>query len=403
MEAKELETKLTGIATELEKFIKKHDEEVKANGTASEETKKTVSKLADDFNATSARILLIEQKLDGNKFGSNAAAETKSIGQTFVESEGYKLLAKGAPRTGKVEVGSFHKTALINATGLNQPLVPPLIKPGIISPGVQRLTVRDLLPVTPISSNLVEYVKEASFTNNAAPQYSAGQYENVVKAESAMTFTLSSMGVSTLAHWIPVSRQLLDDAPAIQGYINSRLTYGLKLVEETELLTGSGIQGHLSGLVTNATTFDTTPVVTASDSYIDVLRRAVTQVQLSFFEPDGIVLHPRDWEVIELTKETGTGISSGMYIYANPRVQSGPQLWGLPVVVTTSMTQGQFLVGNFSQSSMIWDRNAATVEISREHSDYFVRNMAAILVEERLALTVFRATALIYGGFPFGS
>jgi hypothetical protein len=45
----------------------------------------------------------------------------------------------------------------------------------------------------------------------------------------------------------------------------------------------------------------------------------------------------------------------------------------------------------------------ATVEISREHSDFFVRNLAAVLCESRLALTVYRPTAFVTGGFPFGS
>jgi HK97 family phage major capsid protein len=54
-------------------------------------------------------------------------------------------------------------------------------------------------------------------------------------------------------------------------------------------------------------------------------------------------------------------------------------------------------------AAAIWDRAGATIEVSREHSDYFVKNMVAILCEERLALSVFRPKALIYGGFPFGS
>ena len=68
-----------------------------------------------------------------------------------------------------------------------------------------------------------------------------------------------------------------------------------------------------------------------------------------------------------------------------------------------SMPESQFLVGAFQMSAMIWDKNDATIEISREHSDFFVRNMAALLCEERLALSVFRSDGLIYGGFPLGS
>ena len=52
--------------------------------------------------------------------------------------------------------------------------------------------------------------------------------------------------MQTLAHWIPVSRQVLDDAVALQDYINMRLMYGLKLVEENQLLNGNGIGQNLS-------------------------------------------------------------------------------------------------------------------------------------------------------------
>jgi hypothetical protein len=52
---------------------------------------------------------------------------------------------------------------------------------------------------------------------------------------------------------------------------------------------------------------------------------------------------------------------------------------------------------------MVFRRSDATVEVSREHSDYFVRNMAAILCEERLALGVLHSGSILYGQFPFGS
>jgi HK97 family phage major capsid protein len=67
------------------------------------------------------------------------------------------------------------------------------------------------------------------------------------------------------------------------------------------------------------------------------------------------------------------------------------------------MRRGNLLVGAFRMAAAIWDRDDATVEISREHADFFIRNMIAILCEERLALTVFRPEALVYGSFPFGS
>ena len=400
MEVKDLEKQLGTIETELKKFIDKHADEVKVSGVASTETKTALDKLSTQHAEVASRLLVIEQKMVAPNAGG--PEEAKTIGQKVVESEGFKNLAQRSS-TGKIAIGSTDarintKTNLVNAAGLNQPLVMPYIKPGIIMPGLRRLTVRDLMPNTPIASNLVEYVKETSFTNNAAMQSAEG----AVKAESALAFSLTYAPVQTLAHFIPVSKQLLDDAPAIQGYINTRLLYGLKLVEENELLNGNGVGTELSGLITNATAMDTTLVNQSTDTQIDVISHAITQVQLSFFEPSAIVLHPKDWERIKLVKTTGTA-SSGQYIFSDPHSVEAPSIWGLPVVVTQAMAETEFLVGAFDMGAMVWDRNNATIEVSREHSDFFTRNLAAILCEERLALTVFRSLAFVSGGFPYGS
>ena len=112
--------------------------------------------------------------------------------------------------------------------------------------------------------------------------------------------------MQTLAHWIPISRQLLDDAQAIQGYVNSRMRFFLKLKEDQELLSGSATGTELSGLITNATTFDTTPVTPATDTFLDVLQLAITQCSKSYLPPDGIVLNPLDWARIQRIKTQTT-------------------------------------------------------------------------------------------------
>lgn len=396
MENKELETKLADIAKEIETHIKKHEEEVKLNGTASAETKASLETLATNWNEAKARLLAIEQKLVAPGGGQE---QPKSMGEMFTSSENYKSLMAGNSRSGKVNVGSFNqKTTIVNATGQNQPLVPDQRLPGIIPPGLRPLTIRDLIPSVQTTSNLIQYVKETGFTNAAAMQTSEG----AAKPESALTFALSNAAVQTLAHWIPASKQIISDAPALQGYIETRLRYGLKFVEENQLLNGTGSGVNLSGLIANSTTMDTSFASTGTDTYIDTLLHAKTQVEMAFYRPTGYIVNPRDWETIQLVKTTGTA-SSGEYIFANPHSVQTPSIWGLPVVSTQAMTQGQFLVGAFDIGATIWDRWDATIEVSTDYSDYFVKNLVAILCEERLALTVYNALAFVTGGFPYGS
>jgi len=386
----ELETKLETIEAELQKFIAKSQEEYAKNGAASTETKTAVEKLSTEAKSIYTRLEALEKDALSRLPGSSDGNAVKSIGEIFTESEGFKALTAGsAARSGKINIGHLHKTTMINATGQNQPLVQAYRVPGIITPPTQRLTMRDLFPAIPVTSNLIEYVREASFTNNAGYQANEGD----VKPESALTFEMLFKPVQTLAHWLPISVQLLSDAPALQGYINTRLTYGLKLKEEKELLVGTGANGAISGIVTNACAYKTSANA-KGDTRIDTIHKAGEQLEKTFYPWDFIVMNVSDWAAIERIKK-----QDGDYLFANPQAVNTRILWGRPVVPTPAMDEGSFLVGS-SMAATIWDRRDATIEISREHSDFFTRNLAAILAEERLALTVQIPDALVYGEFP---
>ncbi|MEQ8860129.1 MAG: phage major capsid protein, partial [Pseudomonadales bacterium] len=313
-----------------------------------------------------------------------------NVGRAVTESSQFKALLDGTTKTARISL----KTAIVNATGQNQPLAPSDRLAGIVHSGERRFTMRDLLPTARTSSNLIEYAKENVYTNNAGPQVggSPEAFENVSKPESGITFTLQTAAVSTLAHWIPVSKQVLSDSPMLQQYINDRLMYGLKLKEDTQLLLGTGSNGELPGLYTNRTAYSVTSPLSYTTK-LDIIRDAMDQVQASEYDPDGIVLNGRDWKEMQLAKD-----SQGRYMIGQAQDGNGPRLWGLPVVVTNSITSGTFLVGAFGMAAQLWDREDAMVEIGLNNDD-FTKNMVTILCEERLALTIYRSDALVGGSF----
>ena len=188
----------------------------------------------------------------------------------------------------------------------------------------------------------------------------------------------------------------LDDSAQLESYVNGRLTYGLKLEEEDQLLNGTGLSGNIGGILKSGNFTAYTRAVTG-DTKLDTIRRALTQAQLSEYTADSIVLNPADWETIELQKS-----SYGEYIFGGdmgPIDAIGPRIWGKRVVATNSIAAGTFLVGSFSMGAQIWDRMDAAVQISYEDGDNFKKNMATLLAEERLALTVYRPSAFISGSF----
>jgi HK97 family phage major capsid protein len=384
------ETQGTLLSTtrELKSWMEKANGEMAASKAVESETKGALETLSTKAAELTDKCMELERKLSaGAEDGYGKQEET--VGEMLVKSEAFKSMAEGRAKFARIEM----KAAIVNAAGQNQPLVADMRVPGIIANPDRVLTIRDLLPVGRTASNLVQFTRENVFTNAAGPQYASPARENVLKNESGITFTLENAPVVTLAHFIPVSRQVLDDAPQLQSYVNGRLTFGLKLEEEDQLLNGTGASGNIGGIL-KAGNFTAYNRAATGDTKLDTLRKSITQAALAEYPVDAIVLNPADWEEIELTKA-----SDGQYIMANPMMAAGPQLWGKRIVATNSIPAGTFLTGAFTMGAQLWDRMDAAVQISYEDGDNFKKNMATLLAEERLALTIYRPAAFVSGSF----
>lgn len=354
--------------------------EIETTGKVSKQLQDDLAKVQEELKAAGTRLFDMEQK-----FASGA--ENPDEKKSFSERAAEDLTKSWNGSKGRFEAQTFNKS-LGSDTASAGSLIQPMQVPGIIMPGLRRLTIRDLLAQGRISSNSLEYVREELFTNNAA-----SVAEKALKPESDITFSKQTANVKTVAHWIQASRQVMDDAPMLQSYVNNRLMYGLALEEERQLLNGDGSGDDLEGINHVATAYDTA-LNDTGDTRADIIAHAIYQVTESEFSASGIVLNPRDWHSIALLKD-----NEGRYIFGGPQAFTTNIMWGLPVVPTRAQAQGTFTVGGFDMASQVWDRMDATIEVSREDRDNFVKNMLTILCEERLALAHYRPKALIKGSF----
>ena len=352
-------------------------------GEVSKQLTADLAKVQEEMKAASQRMFDLEQKAAG--FGGDLDAK-----KGFAEDVAEKAIAgwDGKSTTVAVKSFAFANKALGSGADSAGTLVVPDRLPGILMPGLRRLTIRQLMAQGRTGSNSIEYVRENVFTNGAAPVA-----EGALKPESQLTFTKETANVRTIAHWIQASRQIMDDAQMLESYVNNRLMYGLALKEEEQLLSGDGTGDNLLGVNAVAAAYDTALDV-AGDTRADKLAHAIFQVTESEFEASGVVLNPRDWHQIALLKD-----ENGNYIFGGPQAFASNLIWGLPVVPTKAQALGTFTTGAFDMASQVWDRMDASVEISREDRDNFVKNMLTILCEERLALTHYRPAAIIKGTF----
>ncbi|QEY15472.1 phage major capsid protein [Cellvibrio sp. KY-GH-1] len=390
-EYKQVGAQLKQIGDDLKAQAEASQKELKKNAELSAETKTNVDKLLTEQGVLQARLTAAEQKLVQVEGNSNEPSRVLSLGQHVVQSEKFEGVDWNV--TSKLSIGiNAAITSLDTSAGS---LVVPDRQPGIVGLPQRRLTIRDLIAPGRTGSNMIEYVKETGFTNNAAP---VSENPTNDKPESDIDFELVQSGVKTIAHLVRASKQILDDAAQLSSYIDARLRYGLQLKEELQLLKGSGTGNNLNGIYTQAVAYANPGVTVQNQTWIDQLRLALLQAELAEYYADGIVLSPIDWASIELTKDT-----QNKYILANPFGLTMPTLWSRPVVATQSMDAGDFLVGAFKLGAQVYDREDANVVISTEDKDNFSKNMITIRAEERLALAVYRPEAFVKGEFEVAS
>lgn len=358
--------------------------EAKKAGDMNTKTKETVDELLVKQGDLMARLAEVEQKA-ARRGNEGQANQYKSVGEQLIESEEFKKYTEERGGSRKSSF-SFPVKAITSLAASAGDGVAPDRLPGVQLLPQRRMTVRDLISPGKTGSNLVQYLQETGFTNNAA---TTG--EGVRKPESSIVYDLKQAAVVKIPHFIKASTEILSDFQQLQSLIDFRLRYGLALAEEKQLLNGSGVGNNLHGIYTQATPY-AAPIVIAGATRIDVLRLALLQAELAEFPSTGIVLNPIDWTAIELQKDT-----TGSYIFANPQSLSQPALWGRSVVPTQAMTVDQFLVGAFQLGAQVFDRLLAQVTIATENEDDFVNNLVTVLAEERLAMAVHRPEAFVKG------
>jgi HK97 family phage major capsid protein len=390
MDLKKLQGEFSESWKQLKGLLDQQADEMKTLGGTSTATSKSLNEVEQKIEKYDAEIKNITEKFKDmevkfNRPNFGGGEQPKSIGKSFIETEGYKS------ETGRTQASFQFKSFFrkdLDSTTTHGGLFTGTERMGLITTPDRDLRIRDLLNVQATTSNAIEYILETGFVNN-----SAIAPEKSLKAQSDITFDIETASVKTIAHWIPATRQIIADAPMLQNYIDGRLTYGLKLTEEAQLLYGTGVGDNIAGIMTNPNVQDAGGIL-AGDNIVDHIRRSITLSVLAGYPATGIVLHPSDWEDIELLKGT-----DGHYIWVNIVNGGESRIWRIPVVESTGMNVGEFLTGAFGLGAQVWDREQANVRISEHHSDYFTKNMLAILAEERIALTVYRPESFVRGVF----
>lgn len=317
----------------------------------------------------------------------------KSLGESLVTHESYKAFNPSVQGSAMgVEFGnlySLHGHTKTTLTTSGSTLTQYDRPPGIITLEQQRLTVADLMSSGIATANTVRYVREDTYTNAATTVT-----EGATKPEAAFDMSEADAPVRKIAVTAKVTDEMYQDFPQMQSYIDGRLRYMVGATEEAQLLNGDGNAPNITGIL------QTSGIQTqdkSTDENLDAIHKAITKVRaVGFFEPDAIVMHPTDYQLLRLSKDNnlqyyGGGPFMGPYGNGGYPQLIGP--WGLRAVVTTAISAGTALVGAFKIGAMIFRKPGITMQMTNSDQDDFVKNLITLRCEERLALAIWRPKA----------
>lgn len=347
-----------------------------------------------------------------------------SVGAEFVASEGFKRAVGGRGQGQRVAsldikdctmLGARGKASLNHRAGFTSADLSAInIAPqqNLVTLGVQRLTIMDLLAGGNTGAAAIPYPRENGFgTINGVP-VEAGAFpraltvgERGVKPNWDPDLTTESANVKKVAITTKVPDEFMSDFPGMQSYIDERLPYMVDLETEFQLLYGDGQGNNLKGIF--ATQGVQTRAIDASSEtkVAESLKKGLTDIGVgSQFEPTAYAFHPYDWETASLLKDgAGRFLAGGpFYIpYGNGVFVEQYTFWGKPVVITTSVAYGRPVAGSWKLGAQYFIREGMRLETTNSNEDDFKRNLIAIRAEHRLALATYRPVAFLeFTGFP---
>jgi HK97 family phage major capsid protein len=401
MEIKELlEVKLDQLGNQIDAKINQANQAIKDNLDEKLDNFKAqeLEKLQSDYKAldtTLNNIIAERSRIKG--INDDRANFGDTLRKQLSESESFKSFVAGNSKSGVINLhgkrldmmfkGGADMTPAGNLTG---EVVAPDRVPGIIFDPDRAEHVRDFIPTASTTSDTIYYVREEAYDDYTAPVTPGN-----AKPQSEFDLKQFEAPVRDIATFIRLHRNMLNDINGMTGYITTRMPKKLKLVEDAQILYGDGNAPNLKGITEEAQAYVDT-LADANVNRFDVLVKAIAQARNDEYRANAVMINVADWYNLLLLKdEDGQYLMPEAYRFG----AVAPRIAGVPLIGTTAITAGDFLVGDFGLGVQVFDREQSNIRFFEQDADNVTKNLVTVRVEERLALPVYRPKAFVYGNF----
>lgn len=350
--------------------LKSLNEVLKAQGLA-------IKKLTAEEKANTPTVGELRKELEANK-AKLASLKSEDI-----------ATAKAGEFTVKASADMLIST---NVSGGNVPVEQRIA--GLNTIASRRVRLMDLFSSGAASSNVISWVYQANKDGAAG-----GTLEGAAKNKIDFDLVVASESVVKRTAFIKVSTEMIDDIDFIESEIKNELMRELLKDVELTAYSGNGTAPNLRGVSTVATAFAAGAFALAIDNAneVDVLVVAMNQIAIAEQEsPNAILMHPTDVTKLKVAKNSAT---DKRYIDRLQLIAGQLTVDGVPIIATTLVTAGTYLVGYFPLATL-FTKGGISIQMGLDGND-FTKNMRTILAEWRGALVIKNndRTAFVKGTF----
>jgi hypothetical protein len=249
------------------------------------------------------------------------------------------------------------------------------IDDGPYSPTRRALTVLDLVRMGATEDAAVEFMRQTTYTSVAVETAEATSTTTGTAVEATLPFEKVTAPVESIDSWAPATRRALSDVDEMRGVVDDQLLHDARRRLEAQILAGDGASPNLlgldnvSGVLSQAKSSDSVPLA---------LAKGIAKVINAGWTPTAVVLNPDDW-----TDAIGPLLTAGW--------SSLGDILEVPVVKSAGVAAGTGYVGAWNQLA-VWLRSTS-VYVSDAHSDWFTKNLIAVMGEIRAAVGVLAPAA----------
>ena len=235
--------------------------------------------------------------------------------------------------------------------------------------------LRSVFNIIPVSTGSVSFPRG----NTPVGEGSFGkQTEGSAKANIDYDVTVVNTALSFIAGYAKVSRQMIDDLPFLQAYLQQSLIEDFQKAEDTY---------YLNAIASSATAGSSSGANTA-EKFIDY----VAQLGALDWTPNLSLTTHAGWAGLLKTKPSDYSIPGGVVIDNNGNVR----IVGVPVVPHSLVTSGKIYVMDTTKFA-IAQQSGLAVRSTEFDQDDFIKNLITFRCEARCELLQFQPKAAVYG------